>query len=248
MGTLTPTVSIKDPKLGHGGSGAHPPVSDGGGDGRGENGAPDYGGRLRRARLGVLLLLVTVTMLFVAFTSAYIFRQGLPVLDERTGKNISDWVQVNLPTGLLVINTLLLLLSSITAEFARRQITQEAALAPVQSIPGILVDAERSSPWLAVTIVLGLGFLAGQWIAWRELQARGFYLATSPSSSFVYLLTAAHAIHLSGGILALLYAGITSLLRRPLELRRIVVDITAWYWHFMALLWIYIFALLEFVR
>jgi len=248
MGTLTPTVSIKDPKLGHGGSGAHPPVSDGGGDGRGENGAPDYGGRLRRARLGVLLLLVTVTMLFVAFTSAYIFRQGLPVLDERTGKNISDWVQVNLPTGLLVINTLLLLLSSITAEFARRQITQEAALAPVQSIPGILVDAERSSPWLAVTIVLGFGFLAGQWIAWRELQARGFYLATSPSSSFVYLLTAAHAIHLSGGILALLYAGITSLLRRPLELRRIVVDITAWYWHFMALLWIYIFALLEFVR
>jgi cytochrome c oxidase subunit III len=246
MATLSPAVSIQDPKLGHGGSGAHPPVSDGGGDGRGENGAPDYGARLRRARLGVLLLLVTVTMLFVAFTSAYIFRQGLPVLDERTGKNISDWVRVDLPTGLLVINTLLLLLSSITVEFARRQITQEAALAPVQSIPGILVDAERSFPWLAVTTVLGFGFLAGQWIAWRELQSRGFYLATSPSSSFVYLLTAAHAIHLSGGIVALLYAGVTSLLRRPVELRRIVVDITAWYWHFMALLWIYIFALLEF--
>jgi len=239
---------MKDPKLGQGGSGVPPPVTDGGGDGREDNGAPDYGARLRRARLGILLLLVTVTMLFVAFTSAYIFRQGLPVLDERTGKNISDWVQVSLPTGLLVINTLLLLVSSVTAEFARRQITQEAALAPVQSIPGILVDGERSFPWLAVTIVLGFGFLAGQWIAWRELQARGFYLATSPSSSFVYLLTAAHAIHLSGGMLALIYAGVTSVLRRPVELRRIVVDITAWYWHFMALLWIYIFALLEFAR
>jgi cytochrome c oxidase subunit 3 len=248
MATLSPTVSIKDPKLGHGGSGVHPPVSDGGGDGRGDNGAPDYGARLRRARLGILLLLVTITMLFVAFTSAYVFRHGLPILDERTGKNISDWVLVSLPTGLLGINTLLLLLSSITAEFARRQITEEAALAPVQSIPGVSIGAERSSPWLAVTIVLGLGFLAGQWIAWRELQARGFYLATSPSSSFVYLLTAAHAIHLSGGILALLYAGITSLLRRPVELRRIVVDITAWYWHFMALLWVYVFALLEFAR
>lgn len=244
---LSPSVAIKDPKLGHGGSGVHPPVSDGGGEGRGDNGAPDYGARLRRARLGILLLLVTVTMLFVAFTSAYIFRQGLPVLDERTGRNISDWLQVSLPTGLLWINTLLLLLSSVTAEFARRQITQQAALAPVQSIPGISVD-ERTFPWLGVTIVLGLGFLAGQWVAWRELQARGFYLATSPSSSFVYLLTAAHALHLSGGIFVLLYAGVTSLLRRPVELRRIVVDITAWYWHFMALLWVYIFALLEFAR
>jgi cytochrome c oxidase subunit III len=248
MATLSPSVAIKDPKLGHGGSGVHPPVSDGGGDGRGDNGYPDYGARLRRARLGILLLLVTVTMLFVAFTSAYIFRQGLPVLDERSGKDISDWVQVNLPTGLLLINTLLLLVSSITAEFARRQITQQAALAPVQSIPGISIGGERSFPWLGITIVLGLGFLAGQWIAWRELQARGFYLATSPSSSFVYLLTAAHAIHLSGGILALLYAGVTSLFRRPVELRRIVVDITVWYWHFMALLWIYIFALLEFAH
>jgi cytochrome c oxidase subunit 3 len=247
MAMLSPSVAIKDPKLGHGGSGVHPPVSDGGGEGRGDNGAPDYGARLRRARLGILLLLVTVTMLFVAFTSAYIFRQGLPVLDERTGRNISDWVQVSLPTGLLWINTLLLLLSSVTAEFARRQITQQAALAPVQSIPGISVD-ERTFPWLGVTIVLGLGFLAGQWVAWRELQARGFYLATSPSSSFVYLLTAAHALHLSGGIFVLLYAGVTSLLRRPVELRRIVVDITAWYWHFMALLWVYIFALLEFAR
>jgi cytochrome c oxidase subunit 3 len=54
-----------------------------------------------------------------------------------------------------------------------------------------------------------------------------------------------HAIHLAGGILALLYAAITSLLHKPVEARRIVVDITSWYWHFMALLWLYIFALLE---
>ena len=57
-----------------------------------------------------------------------------------------------------------------------------------------------------------------------------------------------HAIHLAGGILALLYSAVTSLLRKPVEARRIVVDITAWYWHFMALLWIYIFALLEIAR
>src|ERR1700683_472400 len=103
-------------------------------------------------------------------------------------------------------------------------------------------------PWLGLTVVLGLGFLTGQWLAWRELADRGFYLATSASSSFVYLLTAVHGIHLIGGILVLLYAAAVSLLHRPVEGRRIVVDVTAWYWHFMFVLWLGIFALLWFVR
>jgi len=177
-----------------------------------------------------------------------VFRQGVPTLDERTGQYVRDWLQVSLPTTLLLVNTLLLLLSSITMELARRQLTRQAALAPVQAIPGVSLGIERTFPWLSVTVVLGLGFLAGQWMAWRELANRGFYVATSPSSSFVYLLTAAHAAHLGGGVLALLYAGAISLGRSPVERRRIVVDVTAWYWHFMALLWVYIFALLEFMR
>jgi cytochrome c oxidase subunit III len=129
-------------------------------------------------------------------------------------------------------------------ELARRTITRQAALAPVKSIPGVSLGDERTFPWLGITIIMGIGFLVGQYLAWRELADRGFYLATSSSSSFVYLLTGMHAIHLAGGIIALLYAGVTSLLERPVEARRIVVDIAAWYWHFMALLWIYIFALL----
>jgi cytochrome c oxidase subunit 3 len=72
--------------------------------------------------------------------------------------------------------------------------------------------------------------------------------ATNTSSSFFYMLTGVHAVHLVGGILALLYAGMTTWLHRPPETRRIVVDVTAWYWHFMGLLWIYIFALLYFAR
>jgi cytochrome c oxidase subunit III len=248
MATLTPTISVKDPKLGHGGSGVHPPISDGGGDGRGDNGSPDYGGRLRRARLGLIVALAPIIMLFVSFTSAYVIRQGLPVLDERTGNYVRDWLQVNLPTALLMVNTLLLLASSITAELARRQITRQAALAPVESIPGVTIGEDRGFPWLGMTVVLGFGFLSGQWMAWRELADRGFYLATTPSSSFVYLLTAAHAVHLAGGMLALLYASASSLFGKPVEARRIVVDITVWYWHFMAVLWVYIFALLEFMR
>jgi cytochrome c oxidase subunit III len=205
---------------------------------------------LRRARLGLAVGITPVIMLFVSFTSAYIVRQGLPTLDVRTNQYVHDWLPVNLPWILLLLNTVILLVSSATMEMARRQITRRSALAGVESIPGVTLGEESRVPWLGITIVLGLAFLVGQWEAWMELAARGFYLATSASSSFVYLLTGMHAIHLAGGIFALLYAGVTSLpvLRRPVEARRIVVDIAGWYWHFMALLWIYIFALIEFAR
>jgi cytochrome c oxidase subunit 3 len=131
---------------------------------------------------------------------------------------------------------------------ARRQITRQAALAPVQSIPGVSLGDGKSIPWLVATVVLGGGFLTGQWLAWRELAARGFYLATSPSSSFIYLFTGLHGLHLLGGILALFAAAAAFLLRRPMDSRRIVLDVTGWYWHFMALLWIGILCLLEFAR
>ena len=146
------------------------------------------------------------------------------------------------------MNTGLLLLSSIAAELARRQITRQAAFDPVRLISGSSVGSAKGLPWLGITVVLGGGFLIGQWIAWRVLADRGFYLASSASSSFVYLLTATHAVHLTGGLLVLLYAATVSLLHKPVEARRIVVDVTAWYWHFMFLLWVYIFALLWFVR
>jgi cytochrome c oxidase subunit 3 len=133
-------------------------------------------------------------------------------------------------------------------EFARRKAARQAALAPVQSIPGVSLGNEKSFPWLGITVLLGIGFLAGQWLAWRELHARGFYVYTNPSSSFAFLLTITHALHLAGGMVALLWAASASLLRKPVEARRIVVDITAWYWHFMAVLWIYVFALLGFAR
>ena len=104
---------------------------------------------------------------------------------------------------------------------------------------------EKNRPWLGIPILLGVAFLAGQWLAWGALHDRGFYLDTNPSSSFAFVLTIAHALHLAGGMLAMIWAASTSLLHRPPEARRIAVDITAWYWHFMALLWIYIFALIE---
>lgn len=241
------SIVTRDPRTFGGGGAGIPSQPGGGGDGRGRGGSPDYGDRLRRARLGLAVGITPVIMLFVSFTSAYIVRQGLPILDAQD-KYVHDWLPVNLPWLLLFVNTCVLMVSSLTMELARRQITREAALAPVRSIPGVSLGNERTFPWLGLTIFLGLAFLVGQYMAWVELGARGFFLATSASSSFVYLLTGMHAIHLAGGVIALLCAGITALRHKPVEARRIVVDITAWYWHFMAVLWIYIFALLEFAR
>jgi cytochrome c oxidase subunit 3 len=248
MASFTPTIPASRPTTSRGKRADLPPVVGGGDGGRPDPGSPDYGARLRRARLGLAVALTPITMLFVAFTSAYIVRQGLPTFDPHTNTVVHDWIPVPLPTRLFLVNTCVLLLSSVTIEYARRQLARQVALEPVQSIPGVSLGTERKFPWLALTLVLGLCFLLGQWLAWSDLASRGFYVATGPSSSFVYLLTGAHAVHLFGGIMALLAAGAAVVLNRPLAARRIVVDVTAWYWHFMALLWIYILALLEFAH
>ena len=247
MATLSPLVTVHV-STGKDGDSSLPPVYHGRGDGGHGDGSPDYQSRLRRARLGLIVAIAPIVMLFVSFTSAYIVRKGLPALDEKTHAYVPNWTPVELPIAVLLVNTGLLLLSSIAAELARRQITRQSAFATGHPVPGAPLVPEKRLPWLGITIVLGGGFLTGQWIAWRLLAERGFYLASSASSSFVYLLTATHAIHLVGGMLVLLYAATVSLLHKPVEARRIVVDVTAWYWHFMFLLWVYIFALLWFVR
>lgn len=233
------------PGIGGGGPVIRFPGNGGGGGGR-DDSYPDFGERLRRYRLGLGVGLAAVVMLFVSVTSAYIVRQGLGTWDTVSGRYLSDWKPLHLPVGLLLLNTGFLLAASLTIEKARRAALQKAAVAPITAMPGISAGQEREIPWLPITVVLGTAFLTGQWMAWREMARRGFFLASSPSSSFFYVLTGMHGLHLLGGIIALLYAAAATFRSRPLERRRIVIDVTAWYWHFMALLWVYIFALLQF--
>ena len=244
MATFTTTATVTDPRISRGDDGILPPIPV---SGHGRPEAPDYGTRLRRARLGLLVALTPVLMLFVSFTSAYVVRQGLPSLDPRTATLVRDWIPVTLPK-LLLINTFVLVLSSVFMELARRQIKGQAltALATGEIHPSASSSDGMSMPWLSITVVLGLLFLFGQWTAWKQLAANGFYVSTTPSSSFIYLLTGTHAVHLMGGVLALFVASIASLWGRSLSRRSIVVDVTAWYWHFMAALWIYILCLMEF--
>jgi cytochrome c oxidase subunit III len=214
--------------------------------GRPDQNALDFAVRLRRARLGLIVALTAVAMIFVSYSSAYVVRQGLPTLDPRTGTLVRDWLPLQLPNFLLV-NTLILLVSTLTMELARRQAIRTAFDNGKESHAATRTEAD-GMPWLALTAILGLSFLAGQWLVWRELAAAGFYVDTSPSSSFFYLLTGVHGIHLFGGVLALLAAGAASLLRKSAVSRGVIVDATAWYWHFMTFLWVYILCLLEFRR
>jgi cytochrome c oxidase subunit 3 len=243
MASFSTTTTVDEPRISLGHDGVLPPIR--GGDDSWRPELPDYATRLRRARLGLLVALTPVLMLFVSFSSAYVVRQGLPTLDPRTNALVRDWIPVTLPK-LLLFNTGVLILSSLFIELARRQIRGQVAPASIAAHPRVPVGDQVRIPWLAMTLILGLAFLFGQWTAWRQLAAGGFYVATTPSSSFVYLLTGTHAIHLMGGVLALFVAGIALLMRRSVASRSIVVDVTAWYWHFMAGLWIYILCLLEF--
>jgi len=242
MASYTPTVSIDAPRTSAGGNGHLPPRRYDGDD----FGPPSFEVRLRRARLGLVVGLTGIVMIFISFSSAYVVRQGLPTLDPRTNALLHDWFPVPLPR-LLLLNTIVLLISSVTMELARRQAARRA-LARFSSASSVTVGAKEEISWLALTVVLGLSFLTGQWMAWRELAAGGFYVGSSPSSSFVYLLTGMHGVHLFGGVVALLAAGVASVLGRRADSQSIVVDVTGWYWHFMAALWIYILCLLEFVH
>ena len=176
----------------------------------------------RASRSGIWVGLFAITMSFAAFSSALFVRQGT-----------MDWTHIVLPS-VLYLNTLILLASSATLEVARRSLT---ATSPVGSNA-----ARKASVWVTLTLLLGLAFCAGQFAAWRDLRAQGIYLATNPNSSFFYVLTFIHALHVFAGIAALVYlAGRLTASRSAF--RRSLFENTAIYWHFMAVLWAYLFLL-----
>jgi cytochrome c oxidase subunit III len=174
------------------------------------------------ASTGIWVALFGITMFFAAFTSAMIVRQG----------GASDWKHFSLPP-ILYWNTLIIIASSVTLEIARRRVTA--------FMTGMAQRVENPARWLNVTLLLGLIFVAGQTFAWLQLRGQGFKLATNISYSFFYVLTVAHALHVTGGIGGLLRA-IRKLQRHVLK--RSTLDVTSRYWHFMGVLWIYLLFLL----
>jgi len=206
------------PSRGHSGPGA---LRRGyGGDGAGAGPAASGGVRpaASSALIGVGAFLAAVTMLFVAFTTAYIGRQ------QEAG-----WTPLAIP-AILWMNTAVLLASSGTLEWARARLVRG--------------DAAGLRHGLAWTAGLGAAFVTGQIIAWRQMAAQGIYLAGSPHSSFFYLLTGAHALHVVGGLAALAVVLVKAYGNRYTPREHGGLNNCAVYWHFMDVLWLYLFVLL----
>jgi cytochrome c oxidase subunit 3 len=218
--SATPDIELIIEDIGGGGGGPTSPPGggddgDGGDDGHRRRG---WSATPRRYSTAIALGLVSILMFFMALASAFIvLRRGSGV-----------WVTVQLPV-VVWVNTIVLLASSFTLEVARRRLS--------------IADLRGFRKFWMVTTALGLLFVAGQLIAWRQLVAQSVYIASNQGSSFFYIFTGAHAIHLLGGVCALLYV----LGRKFGELtvsRSTAAEIASYYWHFMDGLWIFLLALL----
>ncbi|MEP7271077.1 MAG: cytochrome c oxidase subunit 3 [Acidobacteriota bacterium] len=205
------------------GSGNHDlfPPGDGGDGGDGGGRRPERTPPPEGYRIGIWLALASVTMMFLALTSAYVV-------------NRAHVLPLEFPS-ILVVSTLVILMSSVTFEMTRRALRRR--------------HEDAFMRWLLVTAGLGLGFLIAQLAAWRQLVASGFFVNTNRHSGFAYIFTGLHAAHLVGGILGLGYVvykskrGTWTAIRR-----RATVDATAIYWHFLDGLWIYLLVILFFWR
>ena len=211
--------------IGHGGGG-QPPERDehrggGGDDGsfRPRRPSPSQSGQ-RRYQTAILLGMVSICMFFMALSAAFLVR--------KTGK---DWVNFRLP-AIIWVNTIVLLTSSLTIDLARRRLA--------------LNDLSGFKMMWRATTALGVAFVVGQIVAWRDLVQMGFYVGSNPSSSFFYVFTAAHAAHLIGGILALFYVLFRDFRKTARLSLPIAAEVTSYYWHFMDGLWLFLVALLFF--
>jgi cytochrome c oxidase subunit III len=170
----------------------------------------------------IWVFIAAICMSFAAFTSALIVRQS----------SSNDWRHITLPS-VLFLSTLMLLASSVTLEIGRRRVASYMG--------GTDANIASSRLWLYLTLGFGLLFVVGQYMAWLQLRSQGLYLATNPNSSFFYVFTSIHALHVLGGL-----GGLLRVIRKlgTATLRRSTLNATVYYWHFMGVLWVYLFLLL----
>ena len=191
------------------------PTGGGGGD---DSGGPSRGSSRSASITGIFVLMSASMMTFAAMVSAMVVRRGLN----------NDWQDLPLPR-ILYWNTGVLVLSSIVMDVARRLLRRNKR-------------RYFNSLWTAGT-VMGTWFLIGQIIAWKQLEAHGFFLQGNPSSAFFYVLTWAHAAHVVGALAAVGYVEFRALRFELGPARRTWVDVSAIFWHFLDLLWLGIMGL-----
>ena len=217
------TVDLQDIELiieniGGGGGGGKPPApGDGGGD---DSSRRRDSGRTspKRYYSGIAVAIVSILMFFMALVSAYLVRKGVK----------SGWTSFHFP-AFVWVNTAILLASSVTLELARRRLARP--------------DRPAFRMWWSITTALGLIFLGGQVFVWRQLVVQGVYLASNPSSSFFYLFTGAHAVHIVAGVAALLFVAFRNFDRAKVT-QTTAAEVTSYFWHFLDALWVFLAVLL----
>jgi cytochrome c oxidase subunit 3 len=182
---------------------------------------PEPGNQRKTSMTGIVVLMCASIMTFGAFLSAMVIRRGLGV----------DWGSTPLP-HLLYWNTAMLLLSSVVLDIGRRKLHGGNR-------------RQFNSIW-TVGVLLGMGFIVGQFVAWQQLSARGIFINSNPSSSFFYAVTWAHAAHAVGAMFALMYIEYRALRFQLGPGRRTMVDVTSVFWHFLDVLWIGIMVLFRY--
>jgi cytochrome c oxidase subunit 3 len=215
--TATEELEIIIENIGGGGGGIRPPSGDGGDGDPGKN-PPADGASGNRYLTGIALAIVSILVFFTALVTIFLVRKGA-----------GNWAPVHLPL-LIWTNTGVLLTSSATLEIARRRLAR-------------LDDSGFRRFWL-MTTALGVLFLSGQILVWRQLAAQGVFIATNPASSFFYIFTGAHAIHLFGGVGALTFVALRKAEKPGVSLAMAAM-VTGCYWHFMDGLWVFLLTILS---
>jgi cytochrome c oxidase subunit 3 len=211
-----------------GNGGGKPPSRDGDDDGGGDDGGggghtPDpRRPNSKKYSTAVFLAMTSITVFFLVPAVAF--------LTLRLTNH--SWIGIHLP-GILWVNTFVLLASSATLEVARRKLRS--------------YDSRGFRRMWTLTTVLGLLFVSGQVVAWRQLAGEGVYATSRLASSFFYVFTALHAAHLLGGIGALLYVEWHRFDAARIS-RAFAAEIASYYWHFMDGLWVFLLVLLYFGR
>ena len=219
MATLTHPDSLKS-------DGAPPPFfpeppTGGGGDDSDRN-RPERGNSRSAAFIGIVVMMCASVMTFSALLSAMVVRRGL---------NGTDWHHLTLPS-ILWWNTGILILSSVAIDVARRLLRRGRR--------------QEFNYWWTAGTLMGTWFLIGQIVAWKQLAEHGFTLIGNQHSAFFYVLTWAHAAHVVGALDGVFYVEYRALRFRLGPAGRTWVDVSALFWHFLDVLWLFLMAIFVF--
>ncbi len=163
----------------------------------------------------VWLMIVASLMLFAAFTSAYIVRRGE-----------GNWLIFDLPQ-LFTYSTIVIIISSITMQWAYMSAKND--------------NLARVKLALGITFALGLTFALMQWFAWKELVANNIHLVGNPSESFIYIISGSHLFHMLGGLIFLLVIIGKTFQFNVHKKNLLSINLCTTYWHFLGLVWVYLF-------